>query len=167
MKKLSLWACLLLASLTTYASPVSDLQLIGQAKLRVWFWDVYESALYSPNGVYQAGSYPQALEIKYLRDIAAADLIDATREQWQRLTLWSEQSQQWLDALSDIWPDIRRGDTLVIKVDQQHISHFYHNGDLIGQINETAFADSFLSIWLSEDTEYPKLRAQLIGITPP
>lgn len=167
MKKLSLWVCLLFSVLPIHASPVSDLELVGQAKLQVWFWDVYESALYSPDGLYQAGSYPQALEIKYLRDIAAADLIDATREQWQRLSLWSEQSQRWLLTLSDIWPDIRRGDTLVIKVDQQGVSHFYHNGALIGQIDETTFADSFLSIWLSEDTEYPKLRAQLIGVTPP
>ncbi|MBT1064988.1 chalcone isomerase family protein [Bowmanella sp. Y26] len=167
MKPIKLSIVLWLTSFSLLASPVSELQLIGQAKLRVWFWDVYESALYSQNGVYQAGDYPQALSITYLRDIKSADLINATREQWQRQGLWSEQAQDWLDQLTAIWPDIRRGDTLVLKVSQEGVSHFYFNNAAIGQIEPPAFANAFLAIWLSNDTEYPELRAQLTGENTP
>mgnify|MGYP001827384973 CR=1 FL=1 len=46
------------------------LQIVGEARLDVLFWSVYNSRLYSPGGVYEQGQTPVRFEIEYLRDIA-------------------------------------------------------------------------------------------------
>ena len=47
------------------------LQMVGQARLNVLFWPVYDSRLYSPDGRYAEGARPLRLEIQYLRDVEA------------------------------------------------------------------------------------------------
>ncbi|WP_102798262.1 chalcone isomerase family protein [Bowmanella denitrificans] len=153
----------LLFSLSVQASPISDLKLVGQARLSLWVWDIYDSSLYTADGTYQPERFPQVLQIRYLRDIKAQELLETTAEQWQKLGLWSSQSEGWLDQLASLWPDIKRGDTLELEVKPDKTSVFYFNGEELGRIQAPDFADSFLAIWLSENTEYPKVREQLIG----
>lgn len=38
------------------------------------------------------------------------------------------------------------------------------NGRMVGKIEQEAFNDAFVAIWLSPKTEYPDHRAQLIGL---
>ena len=63
----------------TMATPFPNLKKVGEAKLKVLFWDVYNSSLYNQTGEYQAEHFPQVLKIDYLRDIDAEDLIDRTQ----------------------------------------------------------------------------------------
>ena len=51
------------------ANPIDELKKIGEAKLKVLFWDVYNSSLYSKTGKYEEEQFPQALKINYLIDI--------------------------------------------------------------------------------------------------
>ena len=40
---------------------------------------------------------------------------------------------------------------------------FILNGDVIGTIEDSQFGSTFSDIWLSEQSQYPRLRRQLIG----
>lgn len=144
-------------------SPLNGLEKVGEARLSVWFWSIYDSALYTQSGTYQKGQFPQALKIDYLRDIEADELLEQTEEEWQKLGESSEQYSPWLSSLSSIWPDIKEGDQLLLLVDAEQISHFYFNGEPVGQIKDAAFGSAFLRIWLDPQCSYPKVRRKLIG----
>lgn len=145
------------------ASPVQDMQKIGEAKLEFLFWDIYNSSLYSPSGVFAKDEYPIALNIQYLRDIEAQDLVDKTAEEWEKLGFTQEQISPWLEKITTIWPDIEKGDELLLIVEADKRSRFYHNQTLIGDMQDETFGPSFLAIWLDENCSFPKLRKKLIG----
>jgi hypothetical protein len=144
-------------------SPTTEMKLVGQAKLSVLFWDVYESSLYTPSGRFIGIAAPLKLKLVYLRNIASGELVDATREQWQKLGLYRPEHESWLQQLQAMWPNVKPGDSIVLDWSSAERSHFYFNGRLIGTIESPNFGQLFAAIWLSEKTEYPKVRKQLIG----
>jgi hypothetical protein len=162
------WILAVLYTLTfsgvTMASPLDQLKKVGEAKLQVLFWDVYNSSLYSRTGQYQADIFPQALKINYLRDIDAKDLIERTQDEWEKLGIEKVKFSQWIPLLTDIFPDIKKGDTLLLTVNENQQSEFFFNGKTIGQISDQTFGKSFLRIWLDENCSYPKVRNKLIGL---
>lgn len=153
----------LVLAMPTLASPIAQLDRVGGATLRVLFWTIYDSKLYTPSGRYQ-GIEPQlALEVDYHRNVSAARLLEQTRAEWQKQGIYQPEHERWLDSLAAIWPDLRRGDVMVVRVDEQLASTFYLNGRLIGRLTDPVFTNNFLAIWLSENSSYPQLRKQLIG----
>ena len=146
------------------ANPLDELKKVGEAKLQVLFWDVYNSSLYSQTGQYQSESFPQALKIDYLRNIDANDLIEKTQDEWEKLGIEKAKFSSWVPLLRDIFPDIKKGDTLLLNVNENQQSEFFFNGQTIGEINDQAFGKSFLRIWLDEKSSYPKVRNKLIGL---
>ncbi len=158
MKFLILLAALL--SAPTFAI-VEDLKPSGSGQLSWLFLDIYQATLYTPNGQYNDGVYPKALEINYQRNIAAADLLKTTEDEWQRLEI--EYTPEWLTMLSQIWPDVSDGDRLTMRAENDDSASFYFNNRLLGSIEEPGFARAFLTIWLSPNTRDKSLRAQLIG----
>ena len=152
-----------LAGLVT-ADPVKELDQVGTATLRVLFWTIYNSTLYSIDGEFRGIEPGIALELTYRRRITTATLIDWTRREWQKQSLFGEQSEEWLEILSSIWSDVKRGDVLVLKVSSDLSSEFYKNDELIGSLTDPVFTTNFLSIFISEKSSYPKLRARLVGI---
>jgi hypothetical protein len=146
------------------ADPLAQLKKVGEAKLKVLFWDVYNSSLYSQTGEYQTEKFPQALKISYLRDIDAEDLIKRTQEEWVKLGIKQETFTPWLPLLTNIFPNIKKGDTLLLSVSEDRRSEFFFNGEAIGKISDQTFGKSFLRIWLDENCSYPRVRNQLIGL---
>lgn len=149
--------------------------VVGQATLS-WLWlDIYASQLRSPNGEYNqlpdVSPHPIALEIRYLRDITRQQLIDATIDQWQKLGVDTAQRQQWSVNLAEIFPDVSTGDRLVYVSNGKSGEFFFSRAQQVersvGRIDDEAFNDAFLSIWLSPKTEYSALRNQLIGMNRP
>lgn len=145
------------------ANPTENLQMVGSAKLKVLFWDVYESYLYSSEQTYKPDTYPVALRIRYLRDIDKEDLLDRTDKEWEDLGLSAEQRKAGLSHVKDVWPDISKGDELMITIDESRESTFYYNEEYIAHIDDKAFGQQFLDIWLSENCSRPELRKQLLG----
>lgn len=143
---------------------LSELKKVGDAKLKVLFWDVYNSSLYSQTGEYQAEHFPQVLKIDYLRDIAAEDLIKRTQDEWEKLGIEREVFIPWIPLLAEIFPNIKKRDTLIFWVSEDKQSEFYFNGQTIGKISDTAFGISFLRIWLDENCSFPMVRNKLIGL---
>ena len=155
--------CTLVFSGVSVANPLDDLKKVGEAKLKVLFWDVYNSSLYNKTGEYQAEQFPQALKVNYLRDIDAEDLIEKTQDEWEKLGIKQVTFSQWIPLLTNIFPDIKKGDTLFLSVSEDQQSEFFFNGKTIGKITDQSFGKSFLRIWLDENCSYPKVRNKLIG----
>ena len=141
-----------------------NLKLVGNAKLSILFWDIYQSALYTPSGKYasEVMSDEIVFRIQYLRDITAKSLIERTIEQWRYLKIVEGQYEQFLPKLNLLWPDISSGDTLTLHLNKNR-SLFYFNNTFIGSIDDPTFGSLFLSIWLSPNTSQKDLRAELLG----
>ena len=142
----------------------NSLQMVGQARLTFMFWPIYDSRLYSPDGSFREGQRPLRLEIQYLRDITASELVVQTRNEWERLQPLSADEQLWLTSLSRMWPDVSENDVLALELDEGGGSTFLLNGQRLGGIDDPAFGSRFLGIWLSPDTSRPQLRRSLIGM---
>lgn len=152
-----------MASAGALAPETTPLLKCGEAKLSVLFWDVYESALFTPDGRYRAGVRPLRLDIRYLRDIDADDLVTQTGKEWEGQGLTSEQHVAWLEQLRTLWPDVRKGDVISLNLDLNGRATFSHNGELLGRLDNPQFGEDFSGIWLSPETSRPALRSALIG----
>jgi len=154
-----------LACCTAAVGAGENLKLVGQARLQYLFWPIYESRLYSPDGSYHESTRPLRLEIEYLRDIEAVELVEQTRSEWQRLPRVPAARQLWLEELSGLLPDVRPGDVLAVELDHREQSLFFCNDQYLGRITDPAFGRNFLAIWLSPESSRPELRRSLIGGT--
>ncbi|WP_445400078.1 chalcone isomerase family protein [Zobellella sp. An-6] len=155
-----LWILFFLAG-PAWASPVAGLTLVGEGKMRWLFWDLYQARLYSEDGRYRSGDFPQALALRYQRDISREELLQATIEEWRRLEV--DWKPEWRQQLAGLWPSVRKRDELVLRVEQDGVSRFYFNQRLLGEIADPDFALAFLAIWLSPDSRDPALTRQLKG----
>jgi len=142
----------------------NELKVVGNATFSLLFWDLYKSQLSTVSGDYTPSSSHVNLvyKIDYLKDVSATDLVEYTIEQWQYLGVSKEQYKHYLPQLTEIWPDIKAGDSLALVV-KNNLSAFYYNGELLGVMAGENFALLFLDIWLSKETSEPKLRDQLLG----
>ena len=153
-----------LYSQTPDAEMALPLQKVGEAKLKVMFWDVYHSTLYAPGGRYESGVRPLRLQIRYLRDIKAKDLVKQTGKEWVAQGREHPNTEAWLARLTQLWPNVAEDDVITLDIDGQGASHFRHNNVSLGSIADPAFGELFSGIWLAEDTTRPVLRATLLGI---
>jgi hypothetical protein len=138
--------------------------MVGEARLKVLIWEVYDSALFTPSGRWQ-GVAPYRLSLHYLRDIPAAKLVEETEKAWQEQGRSHPRLNEWLVLLGELWPDITEGDNLVFGLNASGDSAFWFNGSPIGSIDDRDFGPLFGGIWLDPDTPRPGLRAELIGPT--
>ncbi|NRD74257.1 chalcone isomerase family protein [Shewanella sp. VB17] len=160
--------CFLLMSYALNANPLPQMTKLGEGEMRYLFWTLYRAELYVDASPYQQDHYPKLLKIEYFKNISQADLLNATKEQWQHIGIDERLITDWLEQLNRIWPNINEGDQLIIYVDDERRSTFYSGGhDLpdqeLGVINDDNFGPAFLDIWLSEKTSEPQLRMKLLG----
>ncbi|MBE3467117.1 hypothetical protein IM267_00795 [Enterobacter cloacae complex sp. P15RS] len=144
---------------------------VGDATLTWGPLTVYTSQLLTPDGRYAGIDSDNALIITYARDIAADDLVEATRDQWQAQGILQQepQSEAWLRMLSTLWPDVTPGAQLAFVLKDGQGQFWYRptasqkTFTPLGPRQSAAFSSRFLAIWLDPRTEYPELRQQLIG----
>jgi hypothetical protein len=135
---------------------------IGEAELSILWFDVYNAELLSADGRYTGVKNPLILKLNYHRNISQHDLLKETQKQIEQFAR-TGQTQQWLAKLSQIWPDIQKGDQLTFWVDQKSTGHFFYNENWIGSLQDPAFSDAFIQIWLSDNSSYPDLAKKLRG----
>lgn len=136
--------------------------IVGKARLKVLFWEVYDSVLFTPSGDW-VGEPPYRLSLHYLRDIPVNQLVEETDKAWRQQGREHPLQARWLGALSTLWPDISAGDSLVFGLNADGQNLFWYNGVPIGGIDDKDFGPLFGGIWLDPDTPRPALRAQLVG----
>lgn len=146
---------------------------VGQTRFKVLFFKIYDIELRTPTGLYKdLDEKALGIKIRYLRDIPAKKLLDSTAEQWDHLGIPKIQQEGWLNQLKANWPDIQKGDE-ILYVSNTVGGSFYHCPDCkkrgkpvkTGSINDAAFHQAFLSIWLSPNTYYAKARQKLLKNT--
>lgn len=145
------------------ASGAEGLDLVGEARLKIMFWSIYESRLYCPDGVYRPGTRPLRLEIEYLRRIESEALVDRTAEEWDAIGVEDPARDAWLERLGELWPDVQKNDVLALRIDEDGTAHFFHNDSYLGAIDDPAFGRYFADIWLSPKSTRPEIRLALTG----
>lgn len=159
----------MIATAASFASQCSavdsfnELKPVGKTRLQVWFWDVYDAELRTETGAF-ADAQQRALQLSYLRDIKAKDLVDTTAEEWERLNIAiTDEHQQWLNRLMQMWPNVNEGDCItLVETSDGHAQFFGPEGEL-GVIESAQFTDDFLAIWLDKNSRFKSERNELIG----
>lgn len=173
MKKYSLLvllACLLLAPVQSAraASPfppavVPQAELVGKGRLSLMLWDIYDIALYAPQGAYNPAK-PYALVYSYLRTIEGKGVADASRDEIKRLGMKDPAKlADWHKQLVAILPDVHKGSVLSAVNIPGKETQFYDSGKKIGVIKDPEFGKYFFNIWLGPQTKEKALRQTLLA----
>jgi hypothetical protein len=138
-------------------------RMIGQGTLRWWGFHVYDAALWSPTGRWQAQA-PYALDIRYARRVTGAQLAETSVDELRRLGIGDEAAlTRWSAAMRKLFPDVAQGSRLIGVHVPQRGALFYSATGYLGAIEEPEFARGFFAIWLDPRTQTPDLRAALLG----
>ncbi len=164
----------LLGILLVFAGPVfadesvkrllPEAEKVGEGRLTYLFWDVYDAALYAPQGTYDPNR-PFALKLTYLMDFKGRDIAGRSIEEMRaqgvrneaKLTAWDAEMQR-------IFPDVKDGDSLLGIQTEDGIAIFYDQVRELGRVADADFSRAFFDIWLAENTRAPKLRRSLLSL---
>ncbi|WP_371194193.1 chalcone isomerase family protein [Glaciecola sp. SC05] len=138
---------------------------VGEARLEVMFWDIYDAKLIAADGNFHPQK-PFALSLTYLREFEGKNIasrsIDEMRDQGMRDEV---KLAKWFEKMQQVFPNVDEGQTLTGVVDDKQHSHFYFNDSKVGTIEDPEFTQWFFNIWLSENTSQPKMREKLLGVS--
>ena len=143
---------------------VPNLQKLGEGRFSFMVWDVYDAALYAPEGQWQKGG-PVILTLSYLRNLEGQKIAESSLDEIKKQNIEdAEKLDQWLTEMENIFPDVTEGDIItgIYTADKETI--FYKNSEQLGKITDPEFGEVFFNIWLGEQTIAPDLRAQLLGL---
>lgn len=141
-------------------------RLLGQARLTVWGFDVYDARLWAPANFSAAGfgTSPLALELSYLRNFQSAEIAERSLKEMRRSQPVSDaQATRWKAELLRVIPDVRKGDRLLGVHRPGQGASFWVNGRASGEILDADFARLFFGIWLAPNTSEPRLREALLA----
>jgi hypothetical protein len=157
---LSCW--LLLAQASGPPAP-QDMQRVGAGTLRWFGLRVYDAELRA--GVRPVGyAHPFALTLRYARTLEGSAIAERSLEEIEALGFGSPgERAAWGAAMRALFPDVAEGDTLTGLHLPGRGARFFHNGRLLGEIDDSHFSRAFFSIWLDPRTRAPSLRAALLG----
>ncbi|MDP3349020.1 MAG: chalcone isomerase family protein [Hydrogenophaga sp.] len=149
----------------TLSAALQDKTAVGKARLRYWGFDVYDASLWALPGfdIRQFENQRFGLELAYLRDFKGADIAERSIGEMKDLApIEPAQATRWTQAMSGLFPDVKRGD----RITGVHVpgsgARFYLNGRLLGEVADDAFSRLFFGIWLSPKTSQPRMRDTLI-----
>lgn len=144
-------------------SVLENCRMVGKGRLRWWGLHVYDAALWSRDGRWQADA-PYVLDIVYARNITSAQITETSVEELRRLGISDETKlARWEAAMRRTFPDVRPGSRLIGVYRPQRGVQFYSATGLLGSIEDPEFARRFFDIWLDPRTQKPELRAALLG----
>jgi len=173
-KLFSQFSCLVFSLFFLVITPVSaldyirdsvpDAALVGEGRMKVMAFKIYDAALYAPRGEWQADK-PFALRLSYLRDIEGARIVKRSITEIKAQGFDDQKKlDQWDAQMREIFPDVEVGTTITGVYDGIGATVFYRDGTKIGHIEDPDFSAWFFNIWLSENTRAPKLRRVLLGM---
>jgi hypothetical protein len=138
---------------------------VGEGRLSVALWDVYDATLYAPNGEWNPDA-PYALSIRYFREIEGAAIAQRSTEEIKKQG-FSDQAmlESWEKKMRSIFPSVKKGTELTALFTGEKTTEFYHDGEHIGVIKDPLFGKYFFDIWLSNKTSEPALRKALLGLS--
>ncbi len=138
----------------------------GEAVMRFFGFKVYDIRLYTAMRPFAAGE-PFALELVYDMNLKGRDIAERSIKE-MRDQGYNDETKlaKWLDYMTRIFPDIKKGDTLIgVSVPGKEV-RYYTRDKFIAAVPDNEFAKAFFDIWLSEKTNEPRLRLSLLGSKP-
>lgn len=142
---------------------VPEAEKVGEGRMTYLFWDVYDAALYAPNGAWREDG-PYALRISYLMDLDGGEIADRSALEIHEQGFADEaRLATWHAQMRKIFPDVSEGVSLTGVNTGTGESVFYKNNVEIGRIKDEEFGRAFFGIWLDEKTSEPGLRRKLLG----
>ena len=142
---------------------ISKAELVGEGRLRVLAWDVYDAELYAPKGKLSA-SGPFALRLSYLRDVESSAIVKTTMDEIRRQGFKDQKRMvRWEQKLAAIYPDVSKGSVLTGVRTAKGTTVFCAGDREIGRVDDTVFTQYFFNIWLGDKAKSPELRRQLLG----
>ena len=151
---------------TEVAAGLPGARVQGTAWMRFMGIRVYEARLWTgPSAVPEDwASAPLALEIEYARTLKGAAIAERSLDEMRRQgEIEATTAQRWLAAMKQLFPDVAKGDRLTALNRPGLGLQLFANGQLRGAVDEPAFAQRFLGIWLARQTSEPALRTALLG----
>lgn len=146
-------------------------QLIGHSELKTLWFNIYTARLWGPakttldTNDHSHLQAPLLLQLRYQRNISRKKLLSYTKKQLKshvdnlKLTLW-------IQTLNSFLPNITKGEQLAFHQINQNLGRFYYQDKFIGEINDDMFAQLFIDIWLTDNSQYPQQARQLTGRAP-
>ncbi len=142
---------------------VPGAQQVGEGRFSFFLWDVYDAALFAPNGQWKEGK-PFALRLTYLRDLEGKKIADRSAEEIRGLGFRDEvKLADWHSQMKGIFPDVSANISLTGIYTSEGESIFFEDNKEIGRITDPEFGRYFFNIWLSKNTSAPELRKKLLG----
>ena len=140
-------------------------RLVGQGKYTFWGLDIYQARLWTESNGFQPDNWQQsrfALELTYLRDVEGKAIarrsIDEISKQYN---LPKVKAVSWQNVLENLFPNIKKLQTLTGLYTPNDGAKFFHDYRLIGEIKDAELTKNFFDIWLSNKTSAPELRNKL------
>lgn len=152
-----------------YASEVLTLEqarplkLVGSSQLRVAFFKVFNSKLFTKSGEWNDPQHSFRFELTYQRNISGSFLAKQTAKEWNHLKFDDPRRPEWESEILAMWPDVKKGDKIAFDVDERGVSRFYYNDMWVGSLEDPDFAPAFIAIWLSPNTSRPAHREGLLA----
>jgi hypothetical protein len=147
---------------------IEQARLVGQAKYTYWGFDVYHARLWSDSNL-QTDSWQQnrfALELIYLRDFEGKSIAKRSIDEINKQKdLDPPKIREWLNALENLFPNVKKNQSLTGLYIPNYGVKFYHMNQLIGEIKDLELSKSFFDIWFSNKTSAPELRKELFKET--
>ncbi len=136
----------------------------GDTTMRFFGLKVYDIRLWTASKIH-SNSEPFALELVYDMSLKGKDIAERSIAEMRKQGYRDEAKlTRWLEAMTRIFPDIKKGDTLIgVSIPGKEI-RFYTREKLIAAEADIEFARAFFDIWLSEKSSEPGLRKRLLGL---
>lgn len=172
MKKILLMTLLLLAVSAASARSLPDiitrdlmgLRAQGQATMRFFGLKVYDIHLWTAKEKH-ADTEAFALQLIYDMSLKGKDIAERSVTEMRKQGYTDEEKlKRWGAEMARIFPDIKKGDSLIgVSIPGQEV-RFYSREKMIAAVADVEFARAFFDIWLSEKTSEPALRERLLGV---
>jgi len=132
-----------------------EFRFLGMTIYDGWFWSA--GASWPASGAF-------ALDLHYRRDLDGPAIASRSIDEIRRLGYGTaEQRARWHAAMLRLFPDIRRGDRMTGVHTSEGFVRYYHNGRLLGEVDDRDFARAFFAIWLDPRTSRADFRERLLG----
>lgn len=143
---------------------IQEENLVGEARLKVLFWKIYDARLYAPERVYSPEK-EFALSLVYLRDIKRDSITDRTITEMKKQGFDdTEKLAVWKEKLMDIIPlEVKKGSDITGVRREDGSTAFYMDKEFLGLVDDPAFSGRFFDIWLGADSSVPDMRKKLMG----
>lgn len=140
-------------------SVLPEAQLRGEATFRYLGFALYQARLFTPEGAPLDWDAEFALELTYLRDVSAEDLVNGTLTELER----TGSALPRREALAACFDDVTDGDRYAAITRGPDRILFLRNGSAACTLDHPGIKTGFMAIFLGENTRSGRFTRQLLG----